>query len=248
VIIERCLKGEEATILAFTDGKTFKVMPPLQDHKPLYDNDQGPNTGGMGSLAPTPLITKEVFKEIEERIIKPTMQGLNKEGLGGAGILYFGLMITPEGSYVLEYNVRFGDPEAQGVLPLLKSDLYPILSACVEGKLDEVKIQWKEEAAVCVIISTKGYPLNYGYERELIEGIEEAEKMKDIIIYHAGTKLMDGKFITHGGRILGVTGVGENIKQAKERAYKAVGKIHFKEMHYRRDIGDKAIKCNSTQT
>jgi phosphoribosylamine--glycine ligase len=157
-------------------------------------------------------------------------------------------MITPEGSYVLEYNVRFGDPEAQGVLPLLKSDLYPILSACVEGKLDEVKIQWKEEAAVCVIISTKGYPLNYGYERELIEGIEEAEKMKDIIIYHAGTKLMDGKFITHGGRILGVTGVGENIKQAKERAYKAVGKIHFKEMHYRRDIGDKAIKCNSTQT
>lgn len=244
VVIEDCLGGEEASIFVFVDSKgAFKLMPPAQDYKRRDEGDRGPNTGGMGSYAPARLVNQTIMRNIEEQVIYPTLKGMKAEGLIDCGILYFGLMIDPEGQpYVLEYNARFGDPEAQVILPLLRSDLYLILLACVEGHLDETRIEWRDGAAVCVALTVSGYPTHYGHEREGIEGLEEAEKMKAVIIYHAGTMLQDGRFITKGGRILNVVGLGKDVAQARKRAYAAVKKIHFKGMHYRRDIAAKAVR------
>lgn len=243
VVIEECLKGEEASVFTFTDGKAIATLPPAQDYKRLHDGDLGPNTGGMGSYAPAPVVTEEVYDRIEQEIILPTIFGMEEDRISDRGILYFGLMIDRKGKpYVLEYNVRFGDPEAQAILPLLKSDLYPVLMACIEGKLDEAKLEWREGAAVCVVLSVSGYPEVYDHQNEEIHGIEEAEGLGDVIVYHAGTELRDGRFFTRGGRILGVTGMGKDVPSARRRAYEAVQKIHFQGMHYRKDIAAKVLK------
>jgi phosphoribosylamine--glycine ligase len=243
VVIEERLKGHEASVLVITDGRSVATLVPAQDYKRAYDQDQGPNTGGMGSYAPTPLVDEHVYERIEQEIILPTLLGMEEERLSDSGVLYFGLMIDPKGKpYVLEYNVRFGDPEAQPILALLKSDLYPILMACLEKRLERAQIEWHEGAAVCVVISVSGYPERYDYQDEEIHGIAEAEQMEDVIVYHAGTDLREGKFYTKGGRILGVTGLGEDITEARERAYQAVSKIHFEGMRYRRDIASLGVE------
>ena len=242
VVIEQALEGEEVTIMAIIDPEgDYVLLPPTQDHKRAYDGDQGPNTGGMGAHAPAPPVTPALQRKIIGRIIEPTLRGMAEENLGGAGVLYFGLLISGGEPYVLEYNVRFGDPEAQAALPLLRGDLYPILLAAVEGRLEGAEVGWEEKAAVCVVLATQGYPLDYGHEREEIAGLTEAEAQGDVLVYHAGTELQDGRFITHGGRILGVTGLGETIAAARARAYEAVEKIYFKGMRYRRDIAARAL-------
>lgn len=244
VVIEDKLEGEEATILAFLDvSGNYKLMPPMQDHKPVYTGDKGPNTGGMGAYAPAPVVTEKRELQIRKRIIGPTIEGMKKEGLLDNGILYFGLLISKTGDpYLLEYNVRFGDPEAQPVLPLLDTDLYSILINCIEGKLDQIDIRWKNKAGVCVVLATSGYPIDYGDEKEEITGIEEAESLGDVIVYHAGTKLRNGKFYTSGGRILGITAIGATIEESYQKAYQAVKEVHFNGMHFREDIAAKALK------
>jgi phosphoribosylamine--glycine ligase len=242
VVVEEALRGQEASLLGFTDGKAVATMPPAQDHKRAYDDDEGPNTGGMGAYAPAPLVTERVYARIEQEIILPTLLGMEEERLTDGGVLYFGLMIDPKGKpYVLEYNVRFGDPEAQSILALLESDLYPVLQACVDGRLHQAELRWREGAAVCVVIAVEGYPERYDHQDEEIHGLEEAEALEDVIVYHAGTDYHNGKFYTKGGRVLGVTGLGPDVASARERAYEAVSKIHFQGMRYRRDIASKAL-------
>ena len=241
VVVEECLPGQEASVLVFTDGKSVATLPPAQDHKTVYDGDQGPNTGGMGAYAPAPGVTKDVYSRMEQEVILPTLFGMEEERISDCGVLYLGLMIDRKGKpSMLEYNVRFGDPEAQPILTLLKSDLYPILHACTEGRLGQTEIEWKEGAAVCVVLCVSGYPDVYDYQGEEIHGIEEAESLNDVIVYHAGTELRDGRFFTKGGRILGVTGAGKDVAAAQKRAYQAVSKISFKGMHCRKDIANKA--------
>ncbi len=242
VVVEERLSGQEASVFVITDGKAVATLPPAQDHKTLYDGDQGPNTGGMGAYAPAPLVNEAIYDRVEQEVILPTLLGMEAERISDCGVLYLGLMIDPKGKpYVLEYNVRFGDPEAQPILTLLKSDLYPLLFACTEGKLDQAEIQWEEGAAVCVVLSVSGYPEVYDHQDEEIHGIQEAEALEDVVVYHAGTELRDGKFFTKGGRILGVTGIGCNVAAAQLRAYRAVSTISFTGMHYRTDIAKKAL-------
>ncbi len=243
VVIEEKLVGEEATILAFLDRfGNYRLMPAMQDHKPVYDKDQGPNTGGMGAYAPAPIVSSKIKHRIVNRIIEPTIYGMKEEDILDSGILYFGTLITKTGDpYLLEYNVRFGDPEAQPVLPLLDCDLYQILKSCQEGRLDQTKLEWKDASCVCVVLATSGYPIDYGDVREEIIGIDQAANLPGVMVFHAGTEFRDGKFYTAGGRILGVTGIDKSLKEATHRAYRAVEKIHFKEMHYRTDIAAKAL-------
>jgi len=242
VIIEERLAGQEASVFVVTDGRSVATLPPAQDHKTLYDGDEGPNTGGMGAYAPAPLVSESVYERVEQEVILPTLLGMEEERISDCGVLYLGLMIDAKGKpYVLEYNVRFGDPEAQPILTLLKSDLYPLLWACTQGTLDQAKIEWEEGAAVCVVLSVSGYPEVYDHQNEEIHGIREAEALKDVIVYHAGTEMREGKFFTRGGRILGVTGIGCDVASARMRAYQAVSKISFPGMHYRTDIAKKAL-------
>lgn len=238
VVIEEFMVGPEVSVLAFTDGKTVKPMVSSQDHKRALDNDQGLNTGGMGTFSPSRIYTKEMEDYCMEKIFKPTVDAMNKEGRKFKGILYFGLMITAEGPKVLEYNARFGDPETQVVIPRLKTDLVEIFNAIIDEKLDEVNIEWEDNAAVCVIMASGGYPKEYktGYE---ISGLEEAQKDENIVVFHAGTKYEDGKYLTAGGRVLGVTAVEANLDLAIKKAYEGVSKISFKDMHFRKDIGIK---------
>jgi phosphoribosylamine--glycine ligase len=243
VVIEERLAGQEASVFVITDGRSVATLPPAQDHKTLYDGDEGPNTGGMGAYAPALLVTEEVYERVEQEIILPTLYGMDAERIADCGVLYLGLMIDRKGKpYMLEYNVRFGDPEAQAILALLQSDLYPLLWACTEGKLDRAQIDWREGAAVCIVLAVAGYPDVYDHQNEQIHGMEEAEAVKDVIVYHAGTELRDGRYFTRGGRILGVTGMGKEITSARRRAYQAVSKISFPGMHYRQDIADKALQ------
>ncbi|OGF52871.1 MAG: phosphoribosylamine--glycine ligase [Candidatus Fraserbacteria bacterium RBG_16_55_9] len=243
VIVEELLSGQEASVFALTDGKSVATLPPAQDHKTAYDGDRGPNTGGMGAYAPALGVTEEVYDRIEQEVILPTLFGMEEERISDGGVLYLGLMIDRKGKpSMLEYNVRFGDPEAQPILALLKSDLYPILRACTEGKLGQAEIEWKEGVAVCVVLSVSGYPDVYDYQNEEIHGIEEAEALRDVYIYHAGTEFREGRFFTKGGRILGVTGIGKDVATAQKRAYQAVSKISFQGMHYRTDIAGKALQ------
>lgn len=238
VVIEEFMTGPEVSVLAFTDSKTIVPMVGSQDHKRVYDNDEGLNTGGMGTFSPSRVYTEEIQKECMERIFIPTMEAMNKEGRPFKGILFFGLMLTADGPKVLEYNARFGDPETQVVLPRLENDLLEIFEAIIDEKLDTIDITWRDNAAVCVIMASGGYPEHYekGYE---INGLQEAAKQEDIVIFHAGTR-KDGKNVyTNGGRVLGVTAIAQNIEKAREKAYAAVSMIHFKDAHYRRDIGIK---------
>lgn len=237
VVIEEFLTGPEVSVLAFTDGKTVKPMVSAQDHKRAYDNDEGLNTGGMGTFSPSRLYDKAKADECMENIFIPTIKAMSAEGRAFKGVLYFGLMMTESGVKVIEYNCRFGDPETQVVLPRLKTDLVDIMEAVIDERLDEIEIEWEDNAAVCVVMASGGYPVSYqkGYE---ISGLENAAA-DDIVVFHAGTAKKDGKFITNGGRVLGVTAIAENLDKAIEKSYDAVKKIDFKDAHYRKDIGIK---------
>ena len=236
VVIEEFLTGPEVSVLSFTDGKTVVPMISSKDHKRANDNDEGLNTGGMGTIAPNPFYTPEVAAECMHKIFLPTIDAMNKEGRTFKGCLYFGLMITPKGPKVIEYNCRFGDPETQVVLPLLKSDLLEIMMAVQAGRLSEVPVEFSDETAACVVMASGGYPVKYqsGYE---ITGLDEKGQAEGVTVYHAGTKLVDGKFVTAGGRVLGVTATGKTLDEALSRAYAGVEKIHFTDVHYRHDIG-----------
>ncbi len=240
VVIEDCLFGEEASYLVITDGERFIPLATAQDHKAVFDGDKGPNTGGMGAYSPAPVLSEELEREVQERVIKPILEGMRKEGHPFKGVLYAGLMVTDEGVKVLEFNVRFGDPEAQAILRRLDSDLFEVCMSVSEGKLvDELK--WNPETSICVVLASKGYPGKYE-KGKVITGIEEAEKIPTVVVFHAGTKIENGKLVTNGGRVLNVTALGKDIFEARERVYRAVEKIYFEGMHYRKDIGLKAIK------
>ena len=236
IVIEEYLQGPEVSVLAFTDGKTVVPMVSAQDHKRAYDNDEGLNTGGMGTFSPSRLYTDDIAAECMDNIFLPTIKAMQQEGRPFKGVLYFGLMMTKNGVKVIEYNARFGDPETQVVLPRLKTDLVEIMEAVIDERLDTVNIEWDDNAAVCVVLASGGYPTKYqtGYE---IKGLETAKD--NIIVFHAGTKRQDGKIVTAGGRVLGVTAVSATLDQAIADAYKAVESISFQDMHYRKDIGIK---------
>ncbi|MFC1643852.1 phosphoribosylamine--glycine ligase [Candidatus Omnitrophota bacterium] len=239
IIVEECLTGEEASILVMTDGTNIIPLATSQDHKRVYDEDKGPNTGGMGAYSPAPVIDKELFSEVMENIIRPTVEGLRKEGILYKGVLYAGLMMTDSGPKVLEYNVRFGDPETQVILPRLKSDLAELLMRAAKGDLAGMELEWDERECVCVVLTSGGYP--GGYEKgKRITGMDEAIASGGLI-FHAGTRMEDEDLVTSGGRVLNVVGMGEGIKEAVANTYKAVEKIHFDDMHYRKDIGHRAI-------
>jgi len=238
IVVEEYLEGPEVSILAFTDGNTVIPMVSAQDHKRVYDNDRGPNTGGMGAFAPSPVYTPDIARVVEKEILKKTIDAMKKENRPYKGVLYAGLMITSKGPKVLEFNCRFGDPETQAVLPLLESDLVPVMQAVIDSRLDEAEIRWKDKKAVCVIMASGGYPRKYekGFK---ITGIEEAEKIEGITVFHAGTAKEGDSIVTAGGRVLGVTALGDNLDSAARLAYKGVEKISFKGAHYRKDIGRK---------
>ena len=241
VIIEEFLEGEEISILAFCDGKTVIPMVSSQDHKKIFDNDQGPNTGGMGAYSPVPFYPDEFEKRVLEEILKPTVKGLQNEGKEYKGVLYAGLILTKEGPKVLEFNARFGDPETQVILPRLKTDLIDILNAVIDSTLHKINIQWEDNTTVCVVVASGGYPGKY-QKGKVISGLERLEKMKSMIAFHAGTKFQDNQVITSGGRVLGITAWDKTISKAKEKAYKAIKEIYFEDMYYRKDIAAKAIK------
>lgn len=235
VVIEECMVGPEVTVLAFCDGEHLACMPSSQDHKRAYDGNQGPNTGGMGAFSPSPNYTPAVAKQCMETIFLPTVAALKAEGRPFKGVIYFGLMLTPDGPKVVEYNARFGDPETQAVLSLLETDLMDIFLACVHGTLDQIELRWNPGAACCLVLASGGYPLAYqgGYP---ISGLEEADQ--SAVVFHAGTKQNDqGEIVTAGGRVLGVTAVGNDLEDAIQKAYGAAKPISFEQMHFRTDIG-----------
>ncbi len=239
VVIEERLEGEEISVLAFTDGLTVRVMPPAQDHKRLLAGDRGPNTGGMGAYAPAPVAPPALVEAVTRSILQPAVDGLRAEGRPFVGVLYAGLMLTPDGPRTLEFNCRFGDPETQVILPLLASDLLEIALACATGRLHEVEIRWKEGAAACVVLAAEGYPGSYSKGRP-ISGLDAP--LRDALVFHAGTALADGKLVTAGGRVLGVTGWGADLRAALHNAYNAVQTVSFEGMQYRKDIGWRALE------
>lgn len=239
VVVEEFLTGEEASILTFCDGSTIVPMISSQDHKRAYDNDEGPNTGGMGTYAPAPVVTEDILARVQKEILEPTVAAMKAEGIPYTGCLYAGLMITENGPKVIEFNARFGDPETQVVLPLLDSDMAEIMMACVNGTLADLDIKWKDEAAVCVVMAAGGYPQGYR-KGDVISGLDEAAQ-QGAIVFHAGTASKDGSIVTNGGRVLGVTAVGSDIQKAVDNAYQAVKTIHFDDVHYRNDIAYRAI-------
>ena len=239
VVVEEFLTGPEVSVLAFTDGKCVKPMVSSMDHKRALDGDKGLNTGGMGTVSPNPYYTADIAKECMEKIFIPTIDAMNKEGRTFKGCLYFGLMLTPKGPKVIEYNCRFGDPETQVVLPRLKTDIIDIFEAINNGTLAELDIEWADEACACIIAASGGYPKSYPKGIE-ITGLENGQK-DGVIVYHAGTAIKDGKLVTSGGRVLGVTALGSDLQQALDKAYAALGEIHFDNMQFRHDIGKKAL-------
>ncbi|MDO5298168.1 MAG: phosphoribosylamine--glycine ligase [Clostridia bacterium] len=240
VLIEECMFGREVTVLCFTDGKCIVPMRASQDHKRAYDGDKGPNTGGMGAFAPSPLYTEDMAKRVTDEILLPTLRAMNAEGFTFKGVLYVGLMLTEDGPKVVEYNARFGDPETQAVLPLLDSDLMEIMMAVREQRLSELDIRWKDGAAACIVLASGGYPGKYE-SGKLISGLDDAAAA-GATVYHAGTKMTDEGYVTAGGRVLGVTALGETLGDAVVNAYAAARKIHFDGVHMRTDIGSKDCK------
>lgn len=239
VVVEEFLTGEEASILTFCDGTTIVPMISSQDHKRAYDNDEGPNTGGMGTYAPAPVVTADVLARVQKEILEPTVAAMKAEGMPYTGCLYAGLMITENGPKVIEFNARFGDPETQVVLPLLDSDMAEVMMACVNGNLADLDIQWKDGAAVCVVMAAGGYPQGYR-KGDVISGLDKAAEL-GATVFHAGTAAKDGNIVTNGGRVLGVTAIGTDIRKAVDNAYEAVKSIHFDDVHYRNDIAYRAI-------
>ncbi len=240
IVIEEFLTGPEVSVLCFTDGKTVSPMVSSMDHKRAYDNDEGPNTGGMGTVAPNPYYTEKIANECMNKIFLPTINAMVKENRTFKGCLYFGLMITPDGPKVIEYNCRFGDPETQVVLPLLDTDLVDIFDAVINEKLSQIDIKWKNASSACVVLASGGYPKKYETGLK-ITGLNENGQLDDVKIYHAGTTLENNEFYTSGGRVLGVTAVSDTLKSAVDKAYGAVNDIKFDKMHYRKDIGQRAL-------
>ena len=243
VVVEDKLLGQEASILAFVDGRSIYVMESAQDHKPIGEGDTGDNTGGMGAYSPAPIVTEKLLAQIVREVLVPTVDGMNRNETPYKGVLYAGMMLTQGGPRVLEFNVRFGDPETQPILMRMKGDLLEVMLAVCEGRLDQVSLDWDKRPAVCVVMASGGYPGSYEKGKEIL-GLEEAGKMEDVMVFHAGTAKRDGQIVTSGGRVLGVTALGETIARAKARAYEAVDKISFEGAYYRRDIADKALKLS----
>ena len=242
IVIEEFLTGPEVSVLSFTDGKTVVPMISSMDHKRALDGDQGLNTGGMGTIAPNPYYTDEIAAQCMETIFKPTIAAMQQEGRPFTGCLYFGLMLTPNGPKVIEYNCRFGDPETQVVLPLLDTDLVDIMEATYRGNLDTLHVQWKQESAACVVMASGGYPVKYE-SGKAISGLDEKGQVSGAFVYHAGTKYADGAFLTAGGRVLGVTATAETLEAALAKSYKAVETISWDQVHYRHDIGQSALQA-----
>jgi len=240
VVIEEFMAGEEASFFAFTDGKNILPLASSQDHKPAFDNDKGPNTGGMGAYSPAPVVTEALADEIVKTIVRPTIDGMAQEGCPYVGILYVGLMIADGKARVVEFNARFGDPEAQPLLVRMKSDVVPVLQACARGDLSGAELEWHDKAAVCVVMASGGYPAAYEKGFEIL-GLDDAGEMEDVVVFHAGTSFESGKVVNTGGRVLGVTGLGATVTAAIDRAYQAVAKISWDGAHFRTDIGKKAL-------
>jgi len=243
VVVEEFLQGEEASFLAFTDGESVLPLPTAQDHKAVYDEDKGPNTGGMGAYSPAPVVTEEINRAVMEDIMRPTIRALNAEGRKYRGVLYAGLMIRNGRPKVLEFNARLGDPETQPLLVRLRSDIVPVMEATLDGSLRKIRPEWDPRPAVCVVMASGGYPGPYA-KGKVISGLEEAARVPGAFVFHAGTAFKDGKIITSGGRVLGVTAVGNGIRDAIEAAYLAAGRITWEGAHYRRDIGRRALNRN----
>lgn len=240
VVIEEFLKGEEASFLAFTDGKNIIPLASAQDHKAVFDGDKGPNTGGMGAYSPAPVVTPDIHEKAMTEVMRRTVDGMAAEGRVYQGVLYAGLMIDGDSVKTLEFNARFGDPECQPLLMRMKSDIVPILLAVASGDISKVEIEWHDKAAVCVVLASHGYPGDY-QKGDVIAGLEDAARIDDLVVFHAGTKSVDGKIVTSGGRVLGVTALGNSVQEAIEHAYQGVRVISWRGMHYRKDIGAKAI-------
>ena len=240
VVIEECLVGEEASMLTFTDGNTILPMVSSQDHKRVGDGDKGPNTGGMGTYAPAPVVTPAIVERVQREILEPVIAAMRQEGRVYKGCLYAGLMITKDGPKVIEFNARFGDPETQVVLPLLKSDLVEVMLACVDGTLKECNVKWSSDAAVCVVMAAGGYPKSYR-KGDVITGLEEAQAAGNLV-FHAGTASKDGRIVTNGGRVLGVVARASDIRKAVDKAYEGVRLIHFADAQYRKDIAHRALE------
>lgn len=241
VVIEQFLKGEEASLLAFVDGETIVPMVSAQDHKRIFDGDQGPNTGGMGAYSPAPVVTEEMDRQIMDKILRPTVDALKKMGIVYRGVLYAGLMITKDGPSVIEYNCRFGDPETQVVLPRLKTDFVNVCMAVAKGELSRLRIEWDDRPAASIVLASKGYPGSYPKGME-ITGLADAAKTTNVHVFHAGTAMKEGKVVTAGGRVLCVTGVGKTIQDALKAAYQGVSLIHFEGAQFRKDIGWRALQ------
>lgn len=238
ILVEELLIGEEVSVLAFTDGKTILPMVASQDHKRLYDRDEGPNTGGMGAYSPPPVYTPDIHDRVCAEILEPLVRGLAQEGIRYQGVLYAGLMLTSQGPYVLEFNCRFGDPEAQVVIPRLRSDLVDVMEAVLDERLDGITLEWDPRPAVCVVMASGGYPGAYA-KGKVITGLDDIPE--DVLVFHAATAASDGRVLTSGGRVLGVTGFGETVRKAVEDTYRGVAKLFFEGMHYRKDIAHRAL-------
>ncbi len=241
VVVEDCLEGEEASALAFTDGESVLMMIPSQDHKQIYDGDTGPNTGGMGAYAPAPIAGGVRLEEILENVMKPAVREMARLGRPYVGVLYAGLMIGEEDLKVIEFNCRFGDPEAQALLPLMDTDLFELVERTIASDLRGAEIEWKDGHAVCVVVASGGYPDKYE-KGKVIAGLDSASRMKNIAVFHAGTAFEDGRTVTNGGRVLGVTGLGKTLKESIDTAYEGVARISFESMYYRKDIGAKGLR------
>ena len=241
IVIEELLTGPEVSVLAFVDGRNIYVMETSQDHKPIDDGDTGPMTGGMGAYSPTPVITEAVLKQVERDILVPTVDGLVREGINYRGILYAGLMITTAGPRVLEFNCRFGDPETQPLMMRLQSDLAEVMLAVCDGKVDDITLKWDPRPAICVVATSRGYPGKYPIGLP-ITGIEKADALPDVKVFQGGTKMVEGQLVTNGGRVLGVTALGNTVAEARQKAYQGMSLIQFEGMHYRKDIGHQAMK------
>jgi len=238
IVVEEFLEGQEISVLAFSDGRTVLLMDSAQDHKAVYDGDIGPNTGGMGAYSPAPVFTEIMQQKVRDKIMLPMVRAMQQEGRTYKGILYAGLMLTKAGPQILEFNARFGDPETQPLMVRMDTDIIPLFEACIDGTLGECQVNWKNKSSVCVVMAAEGYPGTYR-KGEIISGLKNANSTPEVVVFHAGTKERNGKVITNGGRVLGVTATGENKESAIERAYDAVGKVNWQGIHYRKDIGSR---------
>jgi phosphoribosylamine--glycine ligase len=245
VVVEDFLEGEEVSFIGLCDGNRVELLPPSQDHKALLDGDKGPNTGGMGAYAPAPVVTAELSRQVEQSVFKPLLDGLRMQGIEYRGAIYAGLMLTAEGPKVLEFNCRFGDPETQAVMPLLRGDLGEMMAACALGDLSNRTLEWSEDSAVCVVAASRGYPGKYETGVHITGDLVGAD---GVIVFHAGTREKEGKIVTGGGRVFGVTGVGPSLREARERAYEALGKVEFAGMQYRHDIGWRGLARQGSGT